>query len=41
MSAANNHHESVRVEARELRKSFSGQEVLRGVSFNVERGEIF
>jgi len=41
MSAANNHHESVRVEARKLRKSFGGQEVLRGVSFNVERGEIF
>lgn len=41
MSAGANNHESVRVEARGLKKSFSGHEVLRGVSFTVERGEIF
>ena len=32
---------SVRVEARNLRKWFGDHEVLRGVSFTVERGEIF
>ena len=37
MSAANhNHRESVRVEARGVRKSFGDHEVLRGVSFDVE-----
>ena len=41
MSAAANNHESVRVEVRGLRKSFGDHEVLRGVSFTVERGEIF
>ena len=41
MSAAPNNHDSVRVEVRELRKSFGDHEVLRGVSFTVERGEIF
>ncbi|MBI5802320.1 MAG: ATP-binding cassette domain-containing protein [Verrucomicrobia bacterium] len=40
MSAPTN-HESVRVEVRGLRKSFADHEVLRGVSFTVERGEIF
>ena len=40
MSTALN-HDSVRVEARGLRKSFGDHEVLRGVSFTVERGEIF
>jgi len=40
-AAANNNHESVRVEVRGLRKSFGDHEVLRGVSFTVERGEIF
>lgn len=37
--AANN--QSVRVEVRSLRKSFGDHEVLHGVSFTVERGEIF
>ena len=41
MSAAANARESVRVEARGVRKSFGDHEVLRGVSFTVERGEIF
>ena len=41
MSAAANSRESVRVEARGVRKSFGDHEVLRGVSFTVERGEIF
>ena len=33
--------QSVRVEVRGLRKSFGDHEVLHGVSFTVERGEIF
>ena len=33
--------QSVRVEARNLRKWFGDHEMLRGVSFTVERGEIF
>jgi phospholipid/cholesterol/gamma-HCH transport system ATP-binding protein len=33
--------ESLTLEVRDLRKSFSGQPVLRGLSFRVERGEIF
>ncbi|MEN9574495.1 MAG: hypothetical protein RL514_2350 [Verrucomicrobiota bacterium] len=40
MSAAPN-HDGVRVEARGLHKSFGDHEVLRGVSFTVEPGEIF
>ncbi|MBI3877850.1 MAG: ATP-binding cassette domain-containing protein [Verrucomicrobia bacterium] len=40
-AAANNNHSSVRVEVRGLRKRFGKQEVLHGVSFTVERGEIF
>lgn len=38
---ASNNHESVRVEVRGLKKRFGDHEVLRGVSFTVERGEIF
>jgi phospholipid/cholesterol/gamma-HCH transport system ATP-binding protein len=41
MSTAASPSQSVRVEARGLRKSFGDHEVLRGVSFTVERGEIF
>lgn len=33
--------QGVRVEVRDLRKKFGDHEVLRGVSFTVERGEIF
>ncbi len=40
-AAANNNHSSVRLEVRGLRKRFGKQEVLHGVSFTVERGEIF
>ncbi len=40
MSADANHH-GVRVEVRGLKKSFGEHEVLRGVSFTVEPGEIF
>ena len=41
MSTAASLSQSVRVEACGLRKSFGDHEVLRGVSFTVERGEIF
>ncbi len=41
MNTSSPNRESVRVEARGLRKSFGEHEVLRGVSFTVERGEIF
>ena len=42
MSAPNpSSSRSVRVEVRGLRKSFNGEEVLRGVDFRVEPGEIF
>ncbi|MDB6024109.1 MAG: transporter related [Verrucomicrobiales bacterium] len=37
----NNSQESVTVEVRGLRKGFSGQPVLKGLSFRVEQGEIF
>jgi phospholipid/cholesterol/gamma-HCH transport system ATP-binding protein len=40
MSAAQN-NASVRVEIRDLRKSFGGTPVLKGLTFEVERGEIF
>ncbi len=36
-----NSSESVRVEVRDLRKSFAGQPILKGISFKVEPGEIF
>ncbi len=39
--SADTNHDSVRVEVRGLKKSFGDHEVLRGVSFTVERGEIF
>ncbi|MBA4150413.1 MAG: ATP-binding cassette domain-containing protein [Verrucomicrobia bacterium] len=38
---SSNNSQSVRVEIRDLRKSFGSQEVLKGISFTVERGEIF
>lgn len=38
---SSNQSQSVRVEIRNLRKSFGTQEVLKGISFTVERGEIF
>jgi len=41
MNAPAPQHQSVRVEARGLCKHFGQHEVLRGVSFTVERGEIF
>ena len=40
-SSPKNSQESVRVEVRDLRKSFNGQPVLKGLSFQVEQGEIF
>src|SRR5678815_2310600 len=32
---------SVNVEVRDLRKSYAGQPVLKGINFEVERGEVF
>lgn len=41
MSETANQQHSVSVQVRGLRKSYNGTEVLHGVSFQVERGEIF
>ncbi len=41
MSETPNQQHSVSVQVRGLRKSYSGVEVLHGVSFAVERGEVF
>ena len=41
MSASPPTQQAVRVEVKELHRSFDGRPVLRGVSFTVERGEIF
>jgi phospholipid/cholesterol/gamma-HCH transport system ATP-binding protein len=40
MNAASNHH-GLSVQVRGLRKGFDGQEVLRGIDFEVRPGEIF
>jgi phospholipid/cholesterol/gamma-HCH transport system ATP-binding protein len=40
MNAANN-HSGVTLQVRGLRKSFDGQEVLKGIDFEVNAGEIF
>src|SRR5512141_2759866 len=39
--AQNNNHGGVRVQVRGLRKSFGSQEVLKGLNFEVNPGEIF
>lgn len=41
MNAPATNHQGVRVEARGLRKSFNGVEVLKGLDFAVNPGEIF
>jgi phospholipid/cholesterol/gamma-HCH transport system ATP-binding protein len=41
MSAPESNHRGVSVEVRGLRKSFNDQEVLKGLDFRVEPGEIF
>jgi phospholipid/cholesterol/gamma-HCH transport system ATP-binding protein len=41
MTAAASIPKNVRVEVRDLRKSFAGVEVLKGISFEVNAGEIF
>ena len=41
MNAAASHHYGVGVQVRGLTKSFNGQEVLRGLDFDVRPGEIF
>jgi phospholipid/cholesterol/gamma-HCH transport system ATP-binding protein len=38
---ASSHSKNVRVEVRDLRKSFDGVEVLKGISFKVGAGELF
>src|SRR5690349_4959098 len=40
MSAANSNSNGVGVEVRALQKSFNGQEVLKGLNFKVDAGEI-
>ncbi|MGA2786243.1 MAG: ATP-binding cassette domain-containing protein [Verrucomicrobiota bacterium] len=41
MSTATNSHSGVNLQVRGLRKSFNGQEVLKGLDFEVKPGEIF
>ena len=41
MSEFANNHSGVSVQVRGLRKSFDGQEVLKGIDFEVKAGEIF
>src|ERR1700743_450116 len=41
MSALDSNHDGVSVEVRNLRKNFDDQEVLKGLNFKVEPGEIF
>src|SRR5215475_846765 len=41
MSAPESNHDGVSVEVRGLRKSFNGDEVLKGLDFDVKPGEIF
>src|SRR5437773_11664987 len=41
MNSPNQNHSGVGVSVRGLRKSFNGQEVLKGVDFEVQPGEIF
>src|SRR6266481_3253464 len=41
MSGNNSHEQSVSVQVRHLRKSYNGQLVLKGINFDVRRGEIF
>jgi phospholipid/cholesterol/gamma-HCH transport system ATP-binding protein len=41
MSAPESNHQGIRVTVRGLRKSFNGQEVLKGLDFEVRPGEIF
>jgi phospholipid/cholesterol/gamma-HCH transport system ATP-binding protein len=41
MNGSTNNHSGVSLQVRNLRKSFDGQEVLKGLDFEVEPGEIF
>jgi phospholipid/cholesterol/gamma-HCH transport system ATP-binding protein len=41
MNSASPNHQGVGVQVRELRKAYDGQEVLRGLDFEVQPGEIF
>jgi phospholipid/cholesterol/gamma-HCH transport system ATP-binding protein len=41
MSAPESNHRGIRITVRGLRKSFNGQEVLKGLDFEVKPGEIF
>src|SRR3974390_530230 len=41
MSTDSSHSQGVSVEVRDLRKSFNGHEVLKGIDFEVQPGEIF
>jgi phospholipid/cholesterol/gamma-HCH transport system ATP-binding protein len=41
MNGSSSNHDGVGIQVRGLRKSFDGQEVLRGLDFDVQAGEIF
>ena len=41
MNAPPSNHQGISVQVRGLRKSFKGQEVLKGLDFEVKPGEIF
>jgi len=41
MNGSTNNHSGVSLQVRGLRKSFDGQEVLKGLDFEVQPGEIF
>jgi phospholipid/cholesterol/gamma-HCH transport system ATP-binding protein len=41
MNDLTNNHSGVSLQVRRLRKSFNGEEVLRGIDFDVQPGEIF
>ena len=41
MATAANQHQGVSVQVRALRRSYNGQEVLKGVDFDVAAGEVF
>jgi phospholipid/cholesterol/gamma-HCH transport system ATP-binding protein len=41
MTTTNHNHKGVNIDVRDLHKSYRGQEVLKGLNFHVEPGEVF